>query len=54
MIKKHSKGRITVLSTHYMDEAEYLGDRVAILSAGSVMTCGSPLFLKKKFGSIQI
>jgi ATP-binding cassette subfamily A (ABC1) protein 3 len=32
-----------------MDEAEYLGDRVAIMSQGKLVTCGSPLFLKGKY-----
>ena len=32
-----------------MDEAEFLGDRVAIMSKGQLKTCGSSLFLKNKF-----
>jgi ATP-binding cassette subfamily A (ABC1) protein 2 len=32
-----------------MDEAEFLGDRVAIMSHGKLKTCGSSLFLKSKF-----
>ena len=28
-----------------------LGDRIAIMSQGSLNCCGSPLFLKNKFGS---
>ena len=34
-----------------MDEAEILADRVAIVSKGSLQTCGTPLFLKNKYGS---
>lgn len=33
-----------------MDEADYLGDRIAIMGEGHVMTCGTPLFLKQKYG----
>ncbi len=33
-----------------MDEADILGDRVAIMAAGTVKCCGSPLFLKNRFG----
>ncbi|ETO28955.1 ABC transporter family protein, partial [Reticulomyxa filosa] len=33
-----------------MDEADILGDRIAIMSAGTVRCCGSSLFLKQKFG----
>ena len=33
-----------------MDEADFLGDRIAIMSKGSLKCCGSPLFLKSKYG----
>jgi ATP-binding cassette subfamily A (ABC1) protein 3 len=33
-----------------MDEADYLGDRIAIMGEGKVMTCGTSLFLKQKHG----
>ena len=33
-----------------MDEADELGDRIAIMSKGKLRCCGSSLFLKKKFG----
>jgi hypothetical protein len=32
------------------DEADVLGDRIAILSAGKLCCVGSPLFLKKRYG----
>lgn len=44
-------GRTIILSTHYMDEAELLSDRVAIISQGKLCCYGSPLFLKFKLGS---
>jgi len=31
-----------------MDEAEYLGDRIAIMGDGKIRCCGSSLFLKNK------
>lgn len=37
------------MTTHYMDEAEQLGDRVAIMSKGELKCCGTPLFLKNKY-----
>ena len=37
-----SRGRTTVLTTHYMDEAERLCDRVAIIDHGKVIALGSP------------
>ena len=39
------------MTTHFMDEADLLGDRIAIISQGQLKCCGSSLFLKKKFGS---
>ncbi|KAJ3035426.1 ATP-binding cassette sub- A member 5 [Rhizophlyctis rosea] len=42
--------RITLLSTHFMDEADVLADRKAILSKGRVQCLGTSLFLKKRFG----
>src|SRR5215467_15285388 len=34
-----------VLTTHYMDEAEYLADRIAVLSAGRIVAEGTPATL---------
>lgn len=37
------KGKITViLTTHYMEEAEQLADRVGIMAAGKLRVCGTP------------
>ncbi len=33
-----------------MDEADYLGDRIAIMGEGKLICCGSSLFLKNKYG----
>ncbi|CAG0880411.1 unnamed protein product [Darwinula stevensoni] len=44
-------GRTVILTTHHMDEAEILGDRIAILSQGKLKCIGSPLFLKTALGS---
>jgi ABC-type multidrug transport system ATPase subunit len=33
-----------------MDEADILGDRIAIMAHGQVQCCGSSLFLKNRFG----
>ena len=40
-----SDGRTVVLTTHYMEEAERLCDRVAIVDHGHVIALGSPLQL---------
>jgi ATP-binding cassette, subfamily A (ABC1), member 12 len=44
------ENRTIILCTHYLDEAEIIGDRIAIMASGSVRCAGSPLFLKQKFG----
>jgi ATP-binding cassette subfamily A (ABC1) protein 3 len=50
ILKKAKQDKIIILTTHYMDEAEYLADRVAVVSCGSLKICGSTSFLKTKFG----
>ena len=50
MLKKNKQGKIIVLTTHFMDEADILGDRIAIMAEGKVECTGSSLFLKKRYG----
>ncbi|XP_028556093.1 ABC transporter A family member 1 [Dendrobium catenatum] len=50
LIKKIKKGRIILLTTHSMDEADVLGDRIAIMANGGLRCCGSSLFLKNRYG----
>ena len=33
-----------------MDEADYLGDRIGIMSGGRMICCGSPGWLKNRYG----
>lgn len=40
-----------LLTTHFMDEADLLGDRIAIMAGGQLQCCGSSFFLKKKYGA---
>ena len=42
--------QVVVLTTHFMDEADLLGDRIAIMSRGRLQVLGSSLFLKSRFG----
>ncbi|KAK8762450.1 hypothetical protein V5799_026286 [Amblyomma americanum] len=39
------------LTTQHLDEADVLGDRVAILANGGIRCCGSPTFLKQRFST---
>ncbi|KAM6919010.1 retinal-specific phospholipid-transporting ATPase ABCA4-like [Xenentodon cancila] len=50
LLLKYRGGRTVILSTHHMDEADLLSDRIAIISKGQLFCCGSPLFLKNCFG----
>ncbi|CAH4032670.1 unnamed protein product [Pieris brassicae] len=50
LLEKEKKGRSMILTTHFMDEADYLGDRVAIMSNGALQCIGSPYFLKTHYG----
>jgi ABC-2 type transport system ATP-binding protein len=45
-----SKGKTILLTTHYMEEAEQLCDRVAILDHGRIVAMDSPAELVRKFG----
>jgi ATP-binding cassette, subfamily A (ABC1), member 3 len=38
-----------ILTTHNMDEADLLGDRIGIMSEGRLICTGSSLFLKSRF-----
>jgi ATP-binding cassette subfamily A (ABC1) protein 3 len=49
-LKEYKEGRIIILTTHFMDEADYLGDRIGIMGDGRIKTCGTSMFLKKRFG----
>ncbi|XP_075472553.1 retinal-specific phospholipid-transporting ATPase ABCA4 isoform X2 [Ascaphus truei] len=51
LLLKYRSGRTIILSTHHMDEADLLGDRIAIIAQGKLYCCGSPLFLKNCFGT---
>lgn len=51
LLQLEKKGRTILLTTHFMDEADVLGDRIAIMSDGELKCCGTSFFLKKRFGT---
>lgn len=51
LLQKAKVGRVILLTTHFMDEADTLADRIAILSEGMLLCSGSSLFLKNRFGA---
>lgn len=48
--KIKSEGRTVILTTHYMDEAEVLCDRLSIMDHGKVLTTGTPAELIAQLG----
>jgi ABC-2 type transport system ATP-binding protein len=46
-----SLGKTIVLTTHYLDEAEHLADRVALLCDGRIRACGTPAELAHQAGA---
>ncbi|XP_054548976.1 phospholipid-transporting ATPase ABCA7 isoform X1 [Talpa occidentalis] len=51
LLLKYRAGRTLILSTHHLDEAELLGDRVAVVAGGRLCCCGSLLFLRRHLGT---
>ncbi|XP_050517572.1 phospholipid-transporting ATPase ABCA3-like isoform X2 [Diabrotica virgifera virgifera] len=51
LLETQKDGRTILLTTHFMDEADILGDRIAIMAGGQLQCCGSSFFLKKKYGA---
>lgn len=50
VIRHYRQDRCIILTTHFMDEADILGDRIAIMAEGQLRCAGSSLFLKKHYG----
>lgn len=49
------KGRKTILlTTHYLEEADALADRVAIIDEGKIAALGTPQELKDSISDIQV
>jgi ABC-2 type transport system ATP-binding protein len=51
---QQTRKRTTILTTHYMDEAERLCDRVAVVDHGKVIALGSPAELIAQLGGDHI
>lgn len=48
-IEREKKKRCIVLTSHSMEEADTLGDRICIMSGGQISMVGSSLFLKQQY-----
>jgi ABC-2 type transport system ATP-binding protein len=52
--EQKGRGRTVVLTTHYMDEAERLCDRVAVIDHGQVIALGTPAELIARVGGEHV
>lgn len=50
LFQSRKEDKVILLTTHFMDEADLLADRKAILTNGKIRCVGSSLFLKNRFG----
>ncbi|KAF9433181.1 ATP-binding cassette sub- A member 1 [Entomortierella beljakovae] len=50
-IEKFKQGRIIILTTHSMEEADILGDRICVMAHGRLRAIGNSIHLKNKFGA---
>ena len=51
LLIKYKENRSIILTTHFMDEADLLGDRIAIINNGRLVCVGSSIFLRARFGN---
>src|SRR5262249_45587559 len=51
LLQLHREGQTILLTTHYMEEAERLCQRVAIMDHGKILAMGSPEELKGSVGA---
>ncbi|HXW94492.1 MAG TPA: ABC transporter ATP-binding protein [Nitrososphaerales archaeon] len=51
--KLKNEGRTVMLTTHYLEEAEELADRVAIMNHGKIVAMGTTEQIETKYGSGQ-
>lgn len=51
IIELKDRGKTVVITTHYMEEAEELCDRVGIIDHGRLIALGPPAELKTKYGA---
>ena len=55
LVRQMAKGGVTVfLTTHYIEEAETLCDRVAIMNRGKLVSLGEPLELCRRLGAYAV
>ncbi|KAK6736664.1 hypothetical protein RB195_019391 [Necator americanus] len=50
LVLKYKENHTIIVATHFLDEADILSDRIAIISEGILKAAGSPLALKHEYG----
>ena len=50
LLQRAKKGRIVILTTHSMEEAELLADRIGVMNNGALRAYGTPIYLKTSLG----
>ena len=53
ILKRQLDQKIIILTTHYMEEASVLGNRIGIINEGRMKCIGTPLFLIERFGKFM-
>jgi ABC-type multidrug transport system ATPase subunit len=48
--KMKEAGKCIILTTHFLEEADVLSDRIAIMTSGRLQANGTPDFLKNQIG----
>lgn len=54
MKQERERGKTVLYSTHYMEEAEFLCDRIVMIDKGSIIAQGSPAKLKEETGTSNL
>ena len=54
LFRLRENGVTIILTTHYMDEAEQLCDRLVVMDAGKIMAEGAPADLIKQYASKEV
>jgi len=50
LLQKYKQHKTIIMTTHFMEEAELLGDHIAIMAKGKLRCFGTSLQLKNEFG----
>jgi lipooligosaccharide transport system ATP-binding protein len=54
LFRLKENGTTLVLTTHYMDEAEQLSDRIIVVDKGEIMAEGSPAYLIRTYSTREV